>query len=174
MIREYPDEPVDDFPSPPRTVTDGEGREITVERADAADLERLVEMYRAFDPADRAQGIPPVRESAIRQWLDTLLDAESVNVLARNGDRVVGHATLVPDNTEEYELAIFVLADYQGAGIGTALIKTLLGAGAADGIEHVWLTVERWNDPAIALYRSVGFETTSSESFELEMGIRLG
>ena len=37
----------------------------------------------------------------------------------------------------------------------------------------MWLTVERWNDPAIALYRKVGFETTNTESFEIEMSIRL-
>ena len=72
-----------------------------------------------------------------------------------------------------YELAIFVLSAYQGAGIGTELVETLLGHGQAEGIDRVWLTVERWNDPAIALYRKVGFETSNSERFEQEMSIRL-
>jgi ribosomal protein S18 acetylase RimI-like enzyme len=173
MIREYPDEPAGPFPEPPESFVDAEGREVVIERADEADRESLVEMYRSFDPADRAQGIPPVGEPAIREWLDAVLGEECVNAAARHGERAVGHATLVPENGDESELAIFVLNDYQGAGIGTVLLRTLLGAGASEGIDRVWLTVEHWNEPAISLYRSTGFETTGSEGFELEMSIRL-
>jgi ribosomal protein S18 acetylase RimI-like enzyme len=94
--------------------------------------------------------------------------------VALEGDRVVGHATLVPDEDgETVELAIFVHHDYQGAGIGSKLIRGLLGHGQRVGVEKVWLTVERWNDAAVALYESVGFETSSAESFELEMTLRL-
>jgi len=173
MSSRYPDEPAGEFPRPPRTVTDVEGRAIEYVVADDADREGLVEMYEAFDPADRAQGIPPVDTAAIRDWLDNILTADCANVVARHEGSVVGHATLVPDNDEEYELAIFVLQAYQGAGIGTLLVETLLGHGRSEGVETVWLTVERWNDPAISLYRSVGFETSNAESFELEMAIRL-
>jgi len=173
MTRTYPDEPAGEFPRPPRAITDRDGRTIDVIPADDADTESLVEMYLDFDPADRAQGIPPVKEEPIREWLDTILDDDCVNVVAKHDDTVAGHATLVPDNEGEHELAIFVLQAYQGAGIGTALVETLLGYGQAEGIDHVWLTVERWNEPAIALYEKVGFETSSAESFEVEMAIRL-
>lgn len=164
------DEPVD-FPTPPREFPDAEGRDIVVRRADDEDREGLVEMYLDFDPADRAQGIPPVAEDAIREWLDAILSAESFNVVAWHGERAVGHATLVPDDAGTYELAIFVLDDFQGARIGTELVRSLLGWAQNAGVESVWLTVERWNDPAIRLYKKVGFEMSESESFELEMTI---
>ncbi|GAB3683070.1 GNAT family N-acetyltransferase [Salinarchaeum chitinilyticum] len=170
--RIYPDEPAGPFPGPPREVEDAEGREIVYEVADDADPEPIVEMYVAFDPADRAQGIPPSQEERIRSWLGTLLE-EGRNVLAWHDDAVVGHAVLMPD-TDGWELAIFVNQPYQGAGIGTELIQTLLGYGAEAGIDHVWLTVERWNRPAIALYKSVGFEPSDAESFEMEMSLVLG
>ncbi|MFB6121637.1 MAG: N-acetyltransferase family protein [Halobacteriaceae archaeon] len=159
------------LPRPPRTFEDREGRDITIRALadDPTELEALVAMYDDFDPADRAQGIPPVGESAVCDWLDTLLDGESYNLVAWHGDEAVGHATLVADGDRGYELAIFVYQPYQGAGIGTRLLRTLLGHGEANGVETVWLTVERWNRPAIALYEKVGFETKSSESFELEM-----
>jgi len=173
MTREYPDEPADDFPRPPWTVTDREGREVELAAADATDRESVLEMYLSFDPADRAQGIPPAREAAIDDWLDTILSEETLNVVAVHQGSVVGHATLVPDRHGEHELAIFVLQAFQGAGIGTHLVEALLGLGQSRGLEKVWLTVERWNDPAVALYRKVGFETTSAESFEIEMSIRL-
>ena len=140
--------------------------------------EALVDMYVAFDPEDRAQGIPPVGEESIRNWLDEILAEDCLNVVAWDGDRAVGHATLVPDLGEDlddpaYELAIFVLAEYQAAGIGTRLMKTLLGLGREEDIQHVWLTVERWNRPAVALYEKVGFEPSDTGSFELEMGATL-
>ncbi|MEA5385796.1 GNAT family N-acetyltransferase [Haloarculaceae archaeon H-GB11] len=177
--RAYPDEAAADFEAPPSSFEDQEGRQIDLAVATGADYEDLVEMYQAFDPEDRAQGVPPVRDEAIRDWIETLLSDECVNVVARDGAVVVGHATLVPDTppTEDdggdYELAIFVQHEYQGAGIGTALLKALLGRGQDEGVEKVWLTVERWNEPALALYRSVGFVTANAETFEMEMAIRL-
>ena len=170
--RTYPDDRAGSFPSPPATFTDGEDREIRVHESGPEESDALVEMYEAFDPADRAQGIPAVDTEAIREWVDTILSGDSVSVVATHDGRV-GHAILVPDRAEGYELAIFILAEYQGAGIGTELLARLLGQGQEAGVEHVWLTVERWNDAAIALYRKVGFETSNSESFELEMSIRI-
>ncbi|ARS89074.1 GNAT family N-acetyltransferase [Natrarchaeobaculum aegyptiacum] len=183
--RTYPDEGAGPFPSPPTASEDRDGRTIEIEPiTDLADegLEDVVEMYVEFNPEDRAQGIPPTGESRIRNWLEAIADA-SVNVVARHDGDVVGHAMLVPDTDDpssiddrgdiEWELAIFVLQAYQRAGIGTLLLEGLLGHAAEIGIERVWLTVERWNNPAIALYERVGFEATGTESFEQEMAIRL-
>lgn len=177
--RRYPAAVTDEFPRPPASFVDSEDRTIQVRRlgngppAVADEREAVAGMYEAFDPADRAQGIPPVERSAIDSWLDTVLNGECVNVLAWHDTSVVGHGMLVPDQDEASELAIFVLQAYQNAGIGSRLIRCLLGAGRAAGLERVWLTVERWNGAAISLYKDVGFETVGTESFELEMALRL-
>ena len=173
--RTYPDEPSGPFPDPPERLRDREGRDVEVRAADAADLDAIVRMYVAFDPADRAQGIPPTGEERVREWVGGILE-EGLNVAAWHDaeERVAGHATLVPDGTgEAWELAIFVLQSYQRAGIGRVLLETLLGYGEREGVEFVWLTVERWNHAAIGLYEDVGFETSGAESFDLEMSIRL-
>jgi len=175
--RSFPDDAVGGFPAPPRTFTDREDREIRIESVDADGLEAVAEMYVAFDPADRAQGIPPAGEERVHDWLDAIF-TDGLNVAALHGGDVAGHATLVPDVQEgderpAYELAIFVLQAYQRAGIGRQLLETLLGYGAEQGVDRVWLTVERWNSAAVALYRDVGFETCGTESFELEMSVRL-
>lgn len=171
---EYPDEPVDSFPEPPREWTDREGRQIELRRATREDNEALVEMYREFDPEDRAQGIPPTKESNIRDWLEVVTGENTLNVIAWNDDGAVGHVVLVGDDDGGYELAIFVLQAFQGAGIGTELVRTVLGAAEAAGIEHVWLSVERWNSPAVALYEKIGFVTTGDDRFEKMMALRLG
>ena len=191
--RVYPDDSAGPFPRPPTVHTDPDGREIRIEAVedgtdgtaaslDGGAVDALTEMYVQFDPADRAQGIPPAGEPRIRQWLDPLLGT-GINVVASHGGDAVGHATLVPDTDDpdavedrgdiEWELAIFVLQDYQCGGIGTQLLEHLLGHAAATGVDHVWLTVERWNGPAISLYERVGFELCGAESFEQEMSIRL-
>jgi ribosomal protein S18 acetylase RimI-like enzyme len=172
MTRRYPTEIAGPYGPPPRTVTDNEGREIEVRRFDG-EPEPLVEMYRSFDPADRAQGIPPTREEMIREWLASVLEPDGINVVAVHEDAVVGHAMLVPDRHGASELAIFVLRAYQEAGIGTALMEGLLGAGRREGVDRIWLTVERRNTPAIALYRKIGFEPSDTEGFELEMAAKL-
>jgi RimJ/RimL family protein N-acetyltransferase len=170
----YPDAVAGPFELPPLRFEDREGREIEIRAYDGSDeeCEALVSMYVSFDPADRAQGIPPSEERRIRRWLDDVLAEECLNVVAWHGETAAGHATLVPDG-DAYELAIFVLQEYQEAGIGTHLLKALLGHGAASGVEKVWLTVERWNQAAVGLYEKMGFEVVDAESFEMEMRIRL-
>jgi GNAT superfamily N-acetyltransferase len=172
MTRQYPTEIAGPYGPPPRTFADGEGREIEVRRFDC-EPEPLVEMYRSFDPADRAQGIPPTQEETIREWLASVLEPDCINVVAVHEEAVVGHAMLVPDRHGASELAIFVLRAYQEAGIGTALMEGLLGAGRREGVDRIWLTVERWNASAIALYRKVGFEPSDPGGFELEMAAKL-
>ncbi|WP_323675297.1 GNAT family N-acetyltransferase [Halorubellus sp. PRR65] len=176
--RSFPDDAASGFPTPPRSFADREDREIRIDGIDESDLDAVAEMYVEFDPADRAQGIPPAGEERVYDWLDAIFD-DGINVAAFHGDDVAGHATLVPDEAHgepgehAYELAIFVLQQYQRAGIGRELLVTLLGHGAREGVDRVWLTVERWNTAAVSLYRDVGFETCGSESFELEMSLRL-
>jgi ribosomal protein S18 acetylase RimI-like enzyme len=172
--REYPAEVAGEFPAPPTEFTDGEDRTVEIRPYEGTDeeYESLVEMYDDFDPADRAQGIPPGGETRIREWLDAILGDDCLNVIAWCDGDVAGHATLVPDE-DANELAIFVHQTYQRAGIGTHLIRGLLGYGQGEEVQKVWLTVERWNRAAVSLYKKIGFETSNAESFELEMGLRL-
>jgi GNAT superfamily N-acetyltransferase len=162
---------ISEFPAPPFEFEDGEGRTVEVRGYDA-DRDALLRMYDGFDPGDRAQGIPPVREDALRSWLDGTL--EGVNAVAWDGGDVAGHATLVEDEgMDAYELAIFVAQSHQSAGIGSRLIRGVLSLAYDRGVRDVWLTVERWNRAAVRLYRGVGFERTRREGFETEMGTRL-
>lgn len=176
MIGPYPDEPAGDFAAPPTAFEDDEGRRIEVTRRDPddeAEFESIVDMYDDFEPADRAQGIPPVGEDAVRSWLEAIEVDDAIGVVAWHDEEPVGHAILVPADDDTYELAIFVSHDYQGARIGTRLLRALFGHAQERDIETVWLTVERWNDPAIRLYHKVGFQEVDSESFEVEMTVRL-
>jgi len=148
---------------------DRAGRSIRIVARDGRRVDELTEMYRDYDPRDRAQGIPPATEAGVRRWLDGLRDA--IHVVALHEDRPVGHAFLAPEpgSEETAELAIFVAGAYQDAGIGTRLMRGLLGRALAEGIRRIWLVVQRSNGPAVRLYRKMGFEVIQAGRGELEM-----
>jgi ribosomal protein S18 acetylase RimI-like enzyme len=154
------------FPQLPNSFTDQAGRSIHIDRYDG-EPEPLIEMYEEFDTGSFSQGVPPRTRSQIEEWVTHLLE-EGNNVVAYHDGKPVGHTVMLPhDDTSE--LAIFVHPAYQSAGIGTKLIRAVLGYSRAKGIDHVWLTVARDNRIALRLYKSAGFEIREEKRGELEM-----
>jgi len=150
-----------EFPRPPFSFADDEGREVDIRVFDG-DIDALVEMYERLDPADGAQGIPPRKPDRLRSWVEMLTET-GLTLLAWHDGAAVGHAVLVPMDDRRWELAIFVRSDYQHAHVGTALLGCLLGYGRDEGVETVWLSVEHHNEPALGLYESLGFERLSGQ-----------
>lgn len=159
---------------PPVTFEDETGRSIDLRAYGDGpvddEYEAIVDLYCAFDPADRTLGIPPTDEAAVRAWLDRILAGHCV--VAWHDERAVGQAVLVPDGEGRHELAIFLRHGFQGAGIGHRLVEALLSQGRAHGVDHVWLVVDRENDPAVALYRDAGFAVVE-EGSELRMALSM-
>lgn len=167
----------------PTTVTDGAGRAVTCRPYRDADREALVAMYDGWDPADRAQGTPPLGTDAVRDWLDDVMDGP--NVVAVHEDaaprvadggsdgRVVGHAMFVPDGTGRHEFAIFVDADYRGAGVGTTLALAGMAHAAAGGVDYVWLSVEAGERGLQRWYSGLGFSTVNPMGYAHRMSRRL-
>ncbi len=160
------------FHTAPVEFEDDGGHEIRIERITEPTHESLLEMYLDFDGRCRAMGIPPTTESDLRNWLSSLEAGR--NLVAKAGDRVVGHAVLLADEEGSHELAIFVHQSFQNAGIGTELLRALLGDARADGIDHVWLTVACGNAAAKRLFRSLGFAVTERSRRQLRMERQLG
>ncbi|MFD1645409.1 GNAT family N-acetyltransferase [Haloarchaeobius litoreus] len=160
---------------PPKSFLDARGRylQLTVGHGLSNETyEALVEMYDAFDPTDRAHGLPPLGTDTIRDWLDNLGDG--LHVVARHDGRVVGHAVLVAARDgDAHELAIFVLGEYQHARVGTRVLERFCWEADHDGIPAISLYVESSNRPALNLYRSMGFSGEYVGHGELEMRLDL-
>lgn len=56
------------------------------------------------------------------------------------------------------ELAVAVVPNARGKGVGSALLDALTERARADGFGSLSLSVDRHNDGAIALYEQFGFE----------------
>lgn len=144
---------------PPFQFVDDRDREIKLRPYRPSDLESLVAMYGEFDAASRAQGVPPLQESGIREWLSDILGGP--NVVARHGDRTVGHVSFVPDGTDRHELAIFVHPDYQRAGIGSTLLAAGMEHAKHVGTTYVWLSVEKSKRGLHRFYSRAGFSVAN-------------
>lgn len=68
------------------------------------------------------------------------------------------------------ELAVAVVPNARGKGVGSALLTSLLEQGRAGGYSTLSLSVDRHNEGAIALYEQYGFGQVgaSSESLTLQ------
>jgi len=69
------------------------------------------------------------------------------------------------------ELAVAVVPNARGKGVGSALLAALLERARADGHEALSLSVDRHNKGAIALYEQVGFRRLAEtpDSFTLRV-----
>lgn len=157
-------------PRCPRFV-DKTGGIWTFRVATTDDIDQLLEMYRAFDSADRAQGIPPAADHRCQSWLETLF-AEGYNIVAEGQNRLVGHVVFTAADDLNPELAVFVHPEYHNRGIGTELCKQAAAAAVEAGCETLMLHVEQKNRAAIAVYERLGFEIVDGE-FGFEMVLSL-
>ena len=69
-------------------------------------------------------------------------------------------------------LAISLYRDYRGAGIGTAMLQSLLDALKRNGYHQASLSVQKANF-AVKLYRRAGFQTIRESEEEYIMAVRL-
>jgi len=157
--------------APPLTITDDRGRTVELRAYRESDLDALVGMYDDFDPAQRAQGVPPLTVDGIRSWLSEILAGP--DVVALSDGRVVGHVSFVPDGTGRHELSIFVHQAYQRAGIGSRLLACGLGQARAAGVEYVWLSVEKDKRHQQRFYSRAGFSVTNPLGMTHRMSRRL-
>jgi ribosomal protein S18 acetylase RimI-like enzyme len=156
---------------PPRTITDAREQTICIRAHRSDDIEQLVRMYGTFGPHQRTQSLPPVGAAAIRDWVDTLVNG--IGVVATEGDRIVGHICLRPDEEGRHELIIFVEPTRQQASIGSELLGAGLGHARENGIEYVWLSVDSTRGHLLRLYSRAGFQTDTPVGRIYRMSRRL-
>ena len=144
-----------------KTVESEKGHLITIVPYEEHYFASLTGMYDRYSPLGSVQGLPPVDREKRHQWAQGII-SNGTNLIALHEDAVIGHASLfsMPVNWAEY--FIFVHQDYQRQGIGTAIPLYAIDWARQEKLSTLWLSVERNNFIAIALYRKVGFKRIGS------------
>ena len=130
-----------------------------LERADVIRLKQLLAVFgEAFeDRATYQDAVPP------DGYLESFLaDERCITVVAMEGGEVVGGLVayeLVKFERERKEFYIYDLAvkeNHRRRGLATGLIVTLKAIARARGAYVIYVQADRGDDPAIALYESLG------------------
>ena len=101
---------------------------------------------------------------------------EALLAVDEDSGEAVGVARFVrsPEAPQVAEAAIIVVDDWQGIGLGTALLRSLAERARELGIERFEATVLRENRPMLALLDSLGTaKTTGTEGPALELEVDL-
>ena len=137
-----------------------------VRHADARDAAALIELVNALAweaallfvlPIDPATGVP-----SVLQYLDGMaLSGNSAVLVAQRSGELVGLATgnggVHPAKRGVVEIGIGVRAAHHGTGVGKALLNALEQWARSTGLHRLQLPVVISNEPALALYRRLGF-----------------
>ena len=104
---------------------------------------------------------PPV--DRVQAFVSSNVKAGYPQFVAEDDGRIVGWCDAIPGDassgvTHVGRLGMGVLKDYRRQSIGRRLIDATIEKAVQFGLEKIDLTVHASNEPAIALYRSVGFE----------------
>lgn len=87
--------------------------------------------------------------------------------LARVGTRAAGYAVLISHRELGYVFQVYTLPRYRRRGVATTVILHLLDASQEAGNRLTALTVNSSNEPALEMYRKLGFvEVGEKRNFE--------
>jgi RimJ/RimL family protein N-acetyltransferase len=155
------------------TFTDKKGEKLIIRLADKDDYGLILSMYDLFEPKESAQGLPPADSERRKNWVRKILE-ESLNVISETGPTVVGHACLIDIQPGvRSELIVAVHQDWQGRGLGSAMISLLVEVARRCNYHRIWLTVNATNLKAIHVYKKYGFTFVGPFDSEREMELAL-
>ena len=153
---------------------------IHIRLCDETDLDLLVELARttfveAFWDTNAADSMIAYMESAfqVEVFRQEMKQPDARFFLVSADETPAGYLKLnrsgaqsdVRDPESLEVERIYVLADYQGKGIGQILLEYAVETAKAEDLKYLWLGVWEYNEKAQAFYRKNGFRTFGSHPF---------
>ena len=115
--------------------------------------------------------LSPERMQKSREILKNVPESER-RLVAKVGSRIVGVARVIKEEDKNKLQTLYVLPEFQGKGIGTALWEA--GRSYLDSRKDTYLEVAEYNHNAISFYTKLGFVDTgkriADERFRMKSG----
>ena len=120
----------------------------------------------ASTPAENIASFIDTNLSAAR-FAEYLADPQRAVLIAVQDDRIVGYAMLIRGADDAELSKIYLLADFHGTGLATALMDAALTTAADWGAHSVWLGVNQENQRAQRFYLKSGFTINGTRTFQV-------
>ena len=151
---------------------------IAIRRANPHDAHALVDMAESVGREDGRWilGTGPWRAPADeRRYLRTIERHHDAAVfVAEDGGSIVGRLSLSrdphPASRHVADLGLMVAASHRRQGVGTLLLEQAVVWARESGVRKLELHVFPWNEPALGLYESFGFEREGYRKRHYERG----
>jgi L-phenylalanine/L-methionine N-acetyltransferase len=150
----------------------------SVRRATQHDANALVELAESVGREEGRWilGTGPWRAAADeRRYLRTIQRHPDAAVfVAEDGGRIVARLSLSrdshPASRHVADLGLMVAASHRRQGVGTALLDEAVAWARESDVRKLELHVFPWNEPALGLYESFGFEREGYRKRHYERG----
>lgn len=100
------------------------------------------------------------------------IEEQSYTYLAvYDGDDLCGYIAVKPEQDDRFFLSkLYLRSDKRGKGIASQMLERVFAEARAAGKSSVYLTVNKHNEHAIAVYKSTGFELIDSVATDIGSG----
>ena len=139
---------------------------IRIRRAEPSDAASLVALAQAVGGEEGRWILATESWRSVsneRRYLKTVLrHPDATVIVAVDGDDVVGRLSLSrdshPASHHVADLGLMVAEGHRRQGIGKQLLEEAIAWARSVGVRKIELHVFPWNEPALRLYESFGFE----------------
>ena len=150
-----------------RQGTTPDGRNFLLRPTAHRDAQALVDLQDAVAGEGQYIAARPGERSAVEETLtlDALLTEGGLSIVVEMETALVGHLIVHRRVHEAHpdigDVAIVVANGYRRQGLGRLLMETAIEWARLVGLRTLSLAVFATNEPAISLYRALGFKTRS-------------
>jgi L-amino acid N-acyltransferase YncA len=150
------------------------GGEILIRPLRSGDTETVCSVFRRLSPTSRRLRFGGPKNALTQSELELLatVDGQRHVLVAHAGGQSIGVARLARDEDDPAtaEVAFAVVDEWQGKGVGTALMELLAADARAAGIRHLRASILAENYASIALMKRVTtIEKTEYAHGEIEI-----
>jgi GNAT superfamily N-acetyltransferase len=141
---------------------------IGIRQLAAGERQAVLEVFRGLSDRSRRLRFHGAKPALLDRDLDELVRVgccgrEAVAAVEVASGRAIGVARFVREpGTATAEIAFAVVDEWQGRGIGRALVEELASLARREGIERFRASVVAGNDAALALLRGLGAVVSST------------
>ncbi|BFM49022.1 N-acetyltransferase family protein [Marinomonas sp. THO17] len=133
-----------------------------VRRAEFEDAAAMLDVFQACDLHAASHPHTHIALLDVMDWLESMTDTHPI-LIAEQDQQILAWCSIepfygLPAFDQAAEISLYVLPDWQGIGVGKALLESLLDARAQIGFVHLVAYIYASNHNSLRFFAANGFE----------------